>query len=221
MEQATPLEKTPRYIAVEGPIGVGKTSFAKRLASSLNYEMILENPEENPFLERFYQNRKQAALQTQLFFLFERTRQIQELRQADLFEPVRVADFLIEKDRLFAELNLDSDELKLYENIYAHLTIDAPAPDLVVYLQAPTDTLLTRIQQRAIKSEQQIERAYLNQLVDAYTGFFHYYDGSPLLIVNAAEIDLVNNDDDYDALLAYLLTVTRGRHYYNPTPSIL
>jgi deoxyguanosine kinase len=188
LEQATPLEKTPRYIAVEGPIGVGKTSFAKRLASSLNYEMILENPEENPFLERFYQNRKQAALQTQLFFLFERARQIQELRQADLFEPVRVADFLIEKDRLFAELNLDSDELKLYENIYAHLTIDAPAPDLVVYLQAPTDTLLTRIQQRAIKSEQQIERAYLNQLVDAYTGFFHYYDGSPLLIVNAAEI---------------------------------
>ena len=151
------MEKTPRYIAVEGPIGVGKTSFAKRLASSLNYEMILENPEENPFLERFYQNRKQAALQTQLFFLFERARQIQELRQADLFEPVRVADFLIEKDRLFAELNLDSDELKLYENIYAHLTIDAPAPDLVVYLQAPTDTLLTRIQQRAIKSEQQIE----------------------------------------------------------------
>ena len=146
------MEKTPRYIAVEGPIGVGKTSFAKRLASSLNYEMILENPEENPFLERFYQNRKQAALQTQLFFLFERARQIQELRQADLFEPVRVADFLIEKDRLFAELNLDSDELKLYENIYAHLTIDAPAPDLVVYLQAPTDTLLTRIQQRAIKS---------------------------------------------------------------------
>lgn len=214
-------DSLPRFIAVEGPIGVGKTSLTKRLASSLNYETFLEAPERNPFLERFYQNRKQAALQTQLFFLFERARQIQELRQGDMFEPIRVADFLLEKDRLFAEINLDTDEMVLYRKIYEHLTIDAPRPDLVIYLQAPVDVLLERISSRGISSEQNIERAYLNQLVEAYTQFFHYYDQSPLLIVNAAEIDLVNNDDDYERLLDYLPSVTRGRHYYNPTPSMI
>ena len=214
-------ENLPRFIAIEGPIGVGKTSLTKRLATSLNYETFLETPENNPFLERFYQNRQQAALQTQLFFLFERARQIQELRQGDMFEPVRVSDFLLEKDRLFAEINLDADELVLYEKIYQHLTIDAPKPDLVIYLQAPIDVLLERIQARGIPAEQNIEPTYLRQLVDAYTGFFHYYDESPLLIVNAGEIDLINNDEDYDRLLTYLGSVTRGRHYYNPTPSML
>lgn len=211
----------PRYIAVEGPIGVGKTSFTKRLAETFNYDTILEAPEVNPFLERFYQNRRQAALQTQLFFLFERARQLEEIRQADMFEPVRVADFLLEKDRLFAQLNLDADELKLYENIYAHLAIDAPKPDLVVYLQAPAGVLLERIQRRGINYEQAIERSYLTALNDAYTEFFHYYDKAPLLIVNTTEIDLVNNDKDYEDLLRFLLTVKRGRHYYNPRPSIL
>lgn len=215
------MESLPRYIAVEGPIGVGKTSFTRRLAETLNYETILETPEANPFLERFYQNRRQAALQTQLFFLFERARQIQELRQSDMFEPVHVADFILEKDRLFAEINLDSDELKLYDNIYDHLTIDAPIPDLVVYLQAPADVLLDRVRQRGIIAEQDIEKSYLTQLVEAYTEFFHYYDAAPLLIVNAAEIDLVNNDQDYELLLKYLLSVTGGRHYYNPTPSMI
>ena len=215
------MEKLPRYIAVEGPIGVGKTSFAKRLAKSLNYDLFLEAPEVNPFLERFYQDRKQTALQTQLFFLFERARQIQELRQSDLFEPVRVADFLMEKDRLFAEINLDDDELRLYENIYDHLTIDAPIPDLVIYLQAPKEVLLDRIHKRGIKAEQNIDSAYLSQLVESYARFFHYYDSSPLLIVNAAEIDLVNNDVDYDLLLKNLLTVNQGRYYYNPVPSII
>lgn len=214
-------ENLPRFIAIEGPIGVGKTSLTKRLATSLNYETFLETPENNPFLEKFYQNRQQAALQTQLFFLFERARQIQELRQGDMFEPVRVSDFLLEKDRLFAEINLDADELVLYEKIYQHLTIDAPKPDLVIYLQAPIDVLLERIQARGIPAEQNIEPTYLRQLVDAYTGFFHYYDESPLLIVNAGEIDLINNDEDYDRLLTYLRSVTRGRHYYNPTPSML
>jgi deoxyguanosine kinase len=211
----------PHYIAVEGPIGVGKTSFAKRLAATFNYETVLERSETNPFLERFYQNRRQAALPTQLFFLFERSRQIQEMRQGDMFEPVRVADFLLEKDRLFAEINLDHDELQLYENVYNHLAIDAPKPDLVIYLQAPVPVLLDRIQNRGIAAEQQIDKTYLAQLVDAYTRFFHYYDAAPLLIVNAAEIDLVNNDADFEALLTYLSTVRRARHYYNPTPSMV
>ena len=221
MQLDTAKPDFPRYIAVEGPIGVGKTSFTKRLAASVNYETVLEHTDANPFLERFYQNRRQAALPTQLFFLFERSRQIQSMRQGDMFEPVRIADFLLEKDRLFAELNLDHDEMALYDNVYNHLAIDAPTPDLVIYLQAPVSVLMARITQRNIAIEQLIERSYLAQLVDAYTQFFHYYDSAPLLIVNVAEIDLVNNDADYNALLAYLGTVKRARHYYNPSPSII
>lgn len=212
----------PRYIAVEGPIGVGKTSLAKRLAKSFNYEILLEKSDENPFLERFYHDPRQMALATQLFFLFQRTQQIQDLRQDDMFEPVRVADFLMEKDRLFARQNLDNDEFELYENVYKHLTIDAPRPDLVIYLQAPVDTLLERIQKRGIEAEQLIERPYLENLIDAYTQFFHYYDDSTLLMVNSAEIDLVNNDADYNQLLDYILTTRKGsRNYFNPKPSLL
>jgi deoxyadenosine/deoxycytidine kinase len=211
----------PRYIAVEGPIGVGKTSFTKRLAASLNYETVLEHAEANPFLERFYQSRNQVALPTQLFFLFERNRQVQAMRQSDMFEPARIADFLLEKDRLFAEINLDHDEMALYDNVYSHLAIEAPTPDLVIYLQAPVFVLMERIAQRNIAFEQLIEKSYMTRLVDAYTRFFHYYDSAPLLIVNAAEIDLVNNDEDYNALLTYLGTVKRSRHYYNPSPSMV
>lgn len=211
----------PRYIAVEGPIGVGKTTLAKNLADSLNYETLLESSEANPFLERFYKNRQQAALPAQLFFLFERARQIQELRQADMFQPVRVADFIIEKDRLFAEINLDVDELKLYENIYTHLIVEAPKPDLVIYLQAPADILLERIHRRGVKIEQAIDKTYLTQLVDAYTKFFHYYTASPLLIVNATEIDLAQSNEDYENLLKFLLSVKNGRHYYNPKQAII
>lgn len=214
-------KELPRFIAVEGPIGVGKTSLTRRLAESFNYEALLETVENNPFLERFYQNRRQAALPTQLFFLFERARQIQELRQGDMFEPVRVADFILEKDRLFAEINLDPDELELYNNIYSHLTIDAPTPDLVIYLQAPVDVLMDRIQTRGVKVEQNIERSYLEELVEIYTKFFHYYSKAPLLIVNAADIDLVNNDADYNELLRFVRTVKSGRHYYNPKPSFI
>ena len=215
------LRQFPRYIAVEGPIGVGKTSLTKRFAETFNYQTLLETPEVNPFLERFYQNRKQAALQTQLFFLFERARQLQELKQADMFEPVRVADFIIEKDRLFAEINLDRDELALYENVYRHLINDVPTPDLVIYLQAPAEVLMERVLQRGIKHERNMDKHYIQQLVEAYTKFFHYYDASPLLIVNATEVDLVNNDEDYDALINFLPRITRGRHYYNPAPSML
>ncbi len=213
--------KPPRFIAVEGPIGVGKTSLTRRLADTFNYEVLLEKAEENPFLDRFYQSPRQHALSTQLFFLFQRTQQMQELRQNDLFEPVRVADFLIDKDRLFAELNLDADEYELYLKVFGHLTIDSPKPDLVIYLQAPTDVLLQRIQKRGIASEQLIERSYLDNLNAAYTEFFHYYDRSRLLIVNSADLDLVENDDDYNRLVDYILALPSGTHYFNPGPTLL
>ena len=215
------LKQAPRFIAVEGPIGVGKTSLTKRLAETFNYELLLENAEENPFLDRFYQNPRQHALATQLFFLFQRAQQSAESRQSDLFEPVRVSDFLIDKDRLFAELNLEKDEYDLYHKVYQHLVIDAPKPDLVIYLQAPTEILLQRIQKRGIPSEQMIESEYLNQLNRAYTEFFHYYSDSKLLIVNSAEIDLVANDEDYEQLVTYILSLPNGTHYFNPKPTLL
>ncbi|NQX89853.1 MAG: deoxynucleoside kinase [Halioglobus sp.] len=207
----------PAFIAVEGAIGVGKTTLANKLAASFNYATLLEAAEENPFLEKFYRNREQAALATQLFFLFQRTQKIQDMRQADIFEPARVADFLIEKDPLFARINLDRDEYGLYERVYQQLTIDAPRPDLVVYLQAPTDVLLSRIHSRGLPMEQDIDRDYLERLNEAYSEFFLYYDDAPLLIVNASEIDLANSVSDYQNLVNHLLDIRGGRHYFNPT----
>lgn len=215
------MARIPHYIAVEGPIGVGKTSLAKRLAETFNYDIVLEKPEDNPFLERFYRNPKQHALATQLFFLFQRAQQLQELKQDDLFEPVRVADFLIDKDMLFARQNLDPDEFLLYQNVYQHLTIDAPVPELVIYLQAPTQVLLQRIQKRGIAAEQTIEADYLSRLNDAYTSFFHYYDRSPLLIVNSTDLDLVGHDEDYQQLVNQIMTAPQGVHYFNPKPTLL
>jgi deoxyguanosine kinase len=207
----------PAFIAVEGPIGVGKTTLAKKLAASFNYATLLEEAEENPFLEKFYRNREQVALATQLFFLFQRTQKIQDMRQADIFEPVRVADFLIEKDPLFARINLERDEFYLYEKVYQQLTIDAPKPDLVIYLQASTDILLSRIDNRGLPFEQGIERPYLERLNEVYSEFFLYYDDAPLLIVNASEIDLANSETDYKHLVDYMLDIRNGRHYFNPT----
>jgi deoxyadenosine/deoxycytidine kinase len=206
----------PRYIVIEGPIGVGKTSLAKRLAEDFRGELLLEGAEENPFLERFYRNPRHAALPTQLFFLFQRAQQIQALRQSDMFAPVRVADFILEKDRLFAELTLDDHELKLYEQVYDNITVDAPQPDLVIYLQAPVDVLLNRVQKRGRHYERFIETNYLERLVEAYTQFFYHYSATPLLIVNAADIDLVNNEQDYQLLLERLRKTVSGRHYFNP-----
>lgn len=213
--------KLPNYIAIEGVIGVGKTTLTKRLAATFNYDTLLEEAELNPFLERFYQDRKSHALPTQLFFLFQRAQQIQALRQNDLFQPVRVADFLIEKDPLFAQVTLDDDELNIYQQVYEQLTIDAPKPDLVIYLQAPVNVLLQRIHRRGILSEQTIDADYLETLSEAYTRFFHFYDAAPLLIVNASEIDWVNNEDAYQRLVEYLLSVKQGRHYFNPTSTLL
>lgn len=207
----------PRYIAIEGPIGVGKTTLAEKLAATFNYSTLLEEPEQNPFLERFYQNPKQAALSAQLFFLFERARKAQEMRQADMFEQVRVTDFLIEKDPLFARVNLDSDEYQLYEKVYHQLTLDAPTPDLVIYLQASVPRLLERIERRGLNSERHITVDYLEQLNEVYSEFFLYYDAAPLLIVNANDLDLINNDRDFSQLVEYLLDIRGGRHYFNPT----
>ena len=205
------------FIAVEGPIGVGKTTLARKLAQSFQAELLLEAAAENPFLEKFYQDPKAGALPAQLYFLFQRTRQLQELRQGDMFAPNHIADFLMDKDRLFARVTLDADELNLYEQVYNNLTIDAPVPDLVIYLQAPADILLKRIRKRGITMEYTVTDEYLNKLSSAYTDFFHYYNASPLLIVNASEIDLVNNEQDYQQLLERIETTTNGRHYFNPT----
>jgi deoxyguanosine kinase len=207
----------PLFIAIEGPIGVGKTTLAKQIANTFNYQMLLENASENPFLERFYQNQKNAALATQLFFLFQRSQQIQDLRQGDIFEPVRVADFLIDKDRLFAKLTLEDDEYQLYDKVYQQLTIDAPKPDLVIYLQASVDVLTTRIQRRGVDFEQRISSDYLKSINEAYSEFFLYYDDAPLLIVNADELDVVNRKQDYEQLVDYMLDIRNGRHYFNPT----
>jgi len=204
------------FIVVEGPIGVGKTTLAKRLAESYGSDLLLEGADENPFIERFYQDPKSAALQTQLFFLFQRARQLQELRQADMFRPVHVADFIMEKDRLFAQMTLDDEEYKLYEQVYEHVTIDAPTPDLVVYLQAPVDVLVKRVSKRGRDYERHIDADYLDRINESYTRFFYDYTAAPLLIVNAAELDLVNNESDYQLLLEQINKTQSGRRYFNP-----
>jgi deoxyguanosine kinase len=206
----------PEYIVVEGPIGVGKTSLARRLAESFESDLVLEGAAENPFLERFYQAPRSGALPAQLFFLFQRVRQIENMRQADMFQPVRVADFLLEKDRLFAELTLDAEELKLYDQVYNHVAVDAPVPDLVIYLQAPADVLLKRIAKRGIRYERKVNATYLRNLSDAYSRMFLYYDAAPLLIVNAEYINLVDNEADYSALLEQIHVTKTGKQYFNP-----
>jgi len=207
---------SPGYLVVEGPIGVGKTSLARRLAEAFDAGMLLEQPEENPFLERFYASRRHYALPTQLFFLFQRARQIQSLKQRDLFAGSTVADFLLEKDAMFARVNLDDDELRLYEQVYTQMSLEMPRPDMVIYLQAPADVLLERINRRGVAYERRMERDYLQQLVDSYTRFFHHYTASPLLVVNAAEINIVDNDADFQSLLSYVRKIRSGRHFFNP-----
>ncbi len=207
---------THRFIAVEGPIGVGKTSLARKLSESLSGELVLEQAAQNPFLERFYRNPRAGAFPTQLYFLFQRAQQLAALNQQDLFAPVRVADYLLEKDRLFARITLDEAEYGLYEQVQARLGITPPKPDLVVYLQAPVDVLIERIARRGVEYEQHIERDYLERLNEAYARFFHQYEAAPLLIVNAASIDPINNPADYDELFATIGRMKRGRLYYNP-----
>jgi deoxyguanosine kinase len=205
-----------RFIVLEGPIGVGKTSLAQKLAAHLNAEQVLEQADQNPFLERFYRSPRAGALPAQLYFLFQRTQQLGGLKQHDLFAPQRVADYLMDKDRLFARVTLEDEEYRLYEQVYSKLAPDVPAPDLVVYLQAPVDVLVERIARRGIRYESFIERAYLERLNDAYARFFHEYTAAPLLMVNAAAIDPVHNEADFQELLAAMQRMKRGRLYYNP-----
>ena len=210
----------PRFVVVEGPIGVGKTSLAQRLAESFGGEVMLEHVEANPFLERFYRSGRSAALPAQLFFLFQRARQLEELRQSDLFSKVRVADFHFAKDRLFAEINLDREEMSLYEQISDRLQVESPVPDLVVYLQASVDALMQRIGRRGIAYERMIDRNYLEKLTDAYARYFHSYDDGPLLIVNASTIDPIHNDADYEQLFRQIERTTGGRHFFNPAAAV-
>ncbi len=215
------IENSPhRFIVVEGPIGVGKTSLARRLAKTFGSDLVMELAEENPFLERFYRNPKSGAFPTQLFFLFQRARQLEELLQQDLFAATRVGDYLLDKDRLFARLTLDNEEFALYEQVYEKLSIRTPTPDLVIYLQAPVDVLMERVARRGIRYEQTIDRAYLEKLMEAYARYFHEYCASPLLIVNAAQVDFVGNDADYSQLVEQVVRTKRGRHYFNPMKTI-
>lgn len=207
-----------RYIAVEGPIGVGKTSLSRRLANALNAELLLELPEGNPFLERFYQNPAQHALATQLFFLTQRMEQLRRL-VGDARQGVQVTDFLMEKDDLFAKLTLNTEEYALYRRIRDSIPQVLPQPDLVIYLQAPVDTLRQRIGQRGHAHERSIDPSYLKRLSDTYASFFYHYADAPLLIVNASEINWVERDEDFQQLLDFIPAARAGRHYFNPLPS--
>lgn len=208
--------KHPEYIVVEGPIGVGKTTLAQRLAATFKTDLMLELASDNPFLPRFYKDPQAAALPTQLHFLFQRARQIESLRQTDMFRPSRVTDFLIQKDRLFAEVTLGEDELQLYYQVYNHLTLEAPVPDLVIYLQASVDTLLKRVRERGIDYERSIDESYLQRIANAYIEFFYHYHDSPLLIVNTEDFNLATGSKDFNVLLNYICDLPPGRHYFNP-----
>ena len=212
---------SPRYIVIEGPIGVGKTSLARKLAESLEADLVLEEVFANPFLERFYQDGQSAALPAQMFFLFARARQIEDLRQADLFSSVRVSDYLFAKDQLFAELTLAPEERSLYNQVVESLNVEAPVPDLVIYLQSTVDALLDRITRRGVPFERAIDRRYLEKVTEAYARFFHEYNEGPLLIVNASQIDPINNPADYEQLFRQIERTTGGRHFFNPVAAAL
>ena len=217
------MDETPSYIAVEGPIGVGKTSLARKLAEDFSAQFVFEQIDTNPFLEAFYRDPQSMGLPTQLCFLTTRTQQLRDLRQQDIFSPVVVSDFLMDKDRLFAEIILDEAQFGLYDHIYEKLTEGVLKPDLVIYLQAPVEVLMQRIHKRGYHFEKAIERGYLERLSSAYLDFFHHYREAPLLTISVGGIDFVDNAADYHRLVERIDAmrtgaVRSGRYYYNPAP---
>ena len=212
---------TSKYIIIEGPIGVGKTSLSNKLALEWDADLVLENVDDNPFLSKFYKNPREVSLQTQLYFLLTRTRQVQAFKQQDIFSNARVSDFMLQKDRLFAQVTLNNEEYDLYDQLYSYMAVDIPKPDLIIYLQAPIDTLIKRIKKRGRDFEKYIDAEYLERLNSMYLKFFNTYNASPLLIVNAEDIDFVNNKNDYKNLLDKIYSIEKGRHYFNPLASII
>ena len=204
------------YIVVEGPIGCGKTTLAKMLADKFPVDYLSEKAEANPFLPRFYQDAQRYSLPTQLFFLFQRANQMKDLSQRDMFAKPIIADFFLEKDPIFARLNLDDEEYALYHQIYQHLQLKAPKPDLVIYLQTPIDALMERIEERSVIYEQDIPREYIERLANAYSEFFHNYNASPVLIVNNEKLNVLKNEDALDLLLNRIMQIKGQREFFNP-----
>jgi deoxyguanosine kinase len=204
-----------RYMVVEGPIGVGKTTLARKLAESFGGQTLLEQPEENPFLEKFYRDSVRHALPTQLFFLFQRMNQLRDMGQNDLFTAPVVSDFLLDKDPLFARLTLADEELNLYRQIYEYLTPQAPKPDLVIYLQAQPETLVDRVRKRGIAMESAISEEYLLRLCESYSRFFYHYDAAPLLIVNTEHLTPIQNDTDFKLLLTRIRSMRGKREFFS------
>ena len=204
-----------KYIVVEGPIGAGKTTLVRKLAEHLHAQTLLEMPEENPFLERFYRDPTRHALPTQMFFLFQRMNQLRDLAQTDLFDARIVSDFLLDKDPIFARLTLSDDELNLYQQLYAHLKPQAAIPDLVIYLQAQPETLIERVRKRGVPMETGLSEMYLYRLCESYSRFFYHYDAAPLLIANTEHLNPIEREGDFDLLLHRIGNMRGKREFFN------